>query len=143
MNEEDQSFIASKQSPANSSNKANSLTDGDTDVKIKTKCASALSRNLSQRNKQTLFLSQATRGTQFIPQETKRKVFQRSGGGCEFIGKNGKRCHSKHQLEWDHVIPWSKGGGNDEKSLRVYCRTHNQYRTKETHGFWYRAKNRI
>ena len=70
-------------------------------------------------------------------------MFQRSGGCCEFIGENGKRCQSKHQLEWDHVIPWSQGGGSDEKSLRVYCRTHNQYRTKKTHGFWYRAKNRI
>jgi len=70
-------------------------------------------------------------------------VFERSGRCCEFIGENGKRCQSKHQLEWDHVIPWSQGGGNDEKSLRVYCRTHNQYRTKETHGFWYRAKNRF
>jgi len=73
----------------------------------------------------------------FISQFTKRKVFQRSGGNCEFVSNNGKRCQSKHQLEWDHIIPWSQGGGKDERSLRVYCRTHNQYRTKETHGFWY------
>ena len=74
----------------------------------------------------------------FISQNTKRKVFQRSGGCCEFIGSNGKRCQSKHQLKWDHIIPWSKGGDNDENSLRVFCRTHNQFRTKETHGFWYK-----
>ena len=143
MNVEDQSFAASKQGPAIGADKANSVTDGGTDIKVKNKWSNNLCPDFSQRNKQTLFLSQANRRNRFIPQEIKRKVFQRSGGCCEFIGENGKRCHSKHQLEWDHVIPWSQGGGNDEKSLRVCCRTHNQYRTKETHGFWYRAKNRI
>jgi len=149
-NEEDQTFTASKQSPTTGRDKVNFLTDGGTDVKVKTHCKTKLDPDVYQINQQTLFLSQSSRGTRFIPQETrfisqetKRKVFQRSGGFCEFIGKNGKRCHSKHQLEWDHVIPWSQGGGNDEKSLRVYCRSHNQYRTKETHGFWYREKNHI
>jgi len=150
INVEVQTFTASKQSPSNGMDKVNSLTDGGTDVKVKTNCKTKLDPEVSPINEQTLFLSQSSRGTRFIPQETrfipqetKRNVFQRSGGCCEFIGKNGKRCHSKYQLEWDHVIPWSQGGGNDEKSLRIYCRTHNQYCTKETHGFWYRAKNRI
>lgn len=80
----------------------------------------------------------SSKPTRFISQLTKRKVFQRSGGCCEYISENGRRCNSKHRLEWDHIIPWSQGGGNDETSLRVYCRTHNQYRTKETHGFWYK-----
>ena len=92
--------------------KASSLTDGGTDVKVKTNRKNKLCPDFSHGNKQTLFLSQATWGTRFIPQETKCKVFQRSGGRGEFIGENGKRCHSKHQLECDHVIPWSQGGGN-------------------------------
>jgi len=142
-NEEDQIFTASKQSSANETDKANSLTNGGTDVKVKTNRKNKFCADFSQKNKQRLFLSQATKGNRYIPQETKRKVFERSGGCCEFIGENGKRCHSKHQLEWDHVISWSQGGGNDEKSLHVYCRAHNQYRTKETHGFWHSAKNRI
>jgi len=74
--------------------KANSLTDGGTDVKVKTNRKSKHDSDVSQRNQQTLFLSQATKGNRiihqeyrFIPQKTKHKVFQRSGGCCEFIGK--------------------------------------------------------
>jgi hypothetical protein len=99
MNVEDQSFAASKQGPAIGADKANSLTDGGTDVIVKTNRKNKLCPDFSQRNKQTLFLSQSSRGTRFIPQETKRKVFERSGGCCEFIEENGKRCHSKHQRD--------------------------------------------
>ena len=87
-----------------STDKANSLTEGGTDVKVKTNRKNKLCPDFSQRNKQTPFLSQATMGnrfihketifipqeTRFIPQETKRKVFQQSGGCCEFVGENGK-----------------------------------------------------
>ena len=72
-----------------------------------------------------------------IPIEIKRKVFARAGGYCEYESADGKRCQSRHQLEFDHVVPLSQGGHHHEDSLRIFCRMHNQYRTKETHGFWY------
>lgn len=77
---------------------------------------------------------------QNIPVNIKRNVFTRSGGCCEFVSPGGIRCSSQYQLEFDHLIPWSQGGKNGEDSLRVLCRVHNQYRTKQTHGFWYQKK---
>jgi 5-methylcytosine-specific restriction endonuclease McrA len=78
-----------------------------------------------------------------IPIEIKRKVFARAGGCCEYKSADGKRCQSKHQLEFEHVVPFSQGGGHQEDSLRIFCRSHNQYRTKETHGFWYKPEAKV
>lgn len=73
----------------------------------------------------------------YISQAIRRLVFEKAQGCCEFIGANGKRCQSRYQLEIDHQVPWSHGGSNDEANLKLHCRTHNIYRTKETHGFWW------
>lgn len=75
--------------------------------------------------------------TRNIPVETRRHVFQRANNCCEFIGTNGNPCKSRFQLELDHLVPWSKGGSNNESNLKLHCRVHNAYRTKETHGFWW------
>lgn len=78
--------------------------------------------------------------SRYIAKETKRKIFHRAEGRCEFISNEGKRCESQHQLEIDHKVPWSQGGGNDENNLQVCCKLHNSFRTMETHGFWWKAK---
>ncbi|MGZ3771502.1 MAG: HNH endonuclease [Bdellovibrio sp.] len=76
--------------------------------------------------------------SRYISRNVKRVIFERAGGQCEFIGTDGHRCESHHQLEIDHVIPWSFGGGNNEGNCRLLCKTHNNYRTKETHGYWFK-----
>jgi hypothetical protein len=76
--------------------------------------------------------------SRYIPIETRRLVFQKAQGRCEFIGSDGKRCESHYQLEIDHKVAWSHGGSHDEANLRCLCRAHNTFRTKETHGFWWR-----
>lgn len=78
--------------------------------------------------------------SRYIAQETKRKVFHRANGQCEFVSTEGKRCESRHRLELDHQIPWSHGGSNDESNLLAHCRSHNSFRTMETHGFWWKPK---
>ncbi|MGZ3770589.1 MAG: HNH endonuclease [Bdellovibrio sp.] len=80
--------------------------------------------------------------SRYISQKAKRIAYARSKGQCEFIGIDGYRCASRHQLEFDHVVPWSQNGSNDERNIRILCRTHNLYRTKETHGYWY-EKNKF
>ncbi len=79
--------------------------------------------------------------SRYIAKETKRRIFHRAEGRCEFISADGKRCESQHQLEIDHKVPWSQGGSNDENNLQVCCKTHNSFRAMETHGFWWKAKN--
>jgi hypothetical protein len=76
--------------------------------------------------------------TRYIPIETRRLVFQKAQGRCEFIGSDGKRCESHYQLEIDHRLAWSQGGSHNEANLRCLCRAHNTFRTKESHGFWWR-----
>jgi hypothetical protein len=76
--------------------------------------------------------------SRYIPIETRRLVFQKAQGRCEFIGSDGKRCESHYQLEIDHKVAWSQGGSHDEANLRCLCKVHNTFRTKETHGFWWK-----
>ena len=74
-----------------------------------------------------------------IPISIRRKVFQRSGGSCEYVGSEGHRCNSQHQLEFDHYLrPWSQGGTHEEDGLRLLCSQHNKFRTLETHGFLFK-----
>ena len=73
---------------------------------------------------------------------TRRLVFKKAQGRCEFIGSDGKRCESHYQLEIDHKLAWSLGGSNDEANLSCLCKVHNTFRTKETHGFWWRDPHR-
>ncbi|MGZ3791626.1 MAG: HNH endonuclease [Bdellovibrio sp.] len=75
----------------------------------------------------------------YISRHVKRTIFERADGQCEFISTDGHRCESHHLLEIDHIIPWSFGGGNNQENCRLLCRTHNNYRTKETHGYWYKT----
>jgi 5-methylcytosine-specific restriction endonuclease McrA len=50
-----------------------------------------------------------------IPQDIMDKVWNRDGGKCT-------QCESKEQLEFDHIIPFSKGGANTYRNLQILCR---------------------
>jgi len=76
--------------------------------------------------------------SRYIPLDIKRNVFTRAGDCCEYRSSDGKLCQSRFQLEIDHKTPWSQGGTHDVESLQILCKTHNLYRTKETHGYWYK-----
>ncbi len=53
-----------------------------------------------------------------IPQETMDKVWNRDNGQCV-------KCGSKQNLEFDHIIPFSKGGANTYRNLQLLCRSCN------------------
>jgi hypothetical protein len=76
--------------------------------------------------------------SRYIPIEIRRLVFEKAQGRCEFLGSDGRRCESHYQLEIDHKLAWSQGGSHNEANLRCLCKVHNTFRTKETHGFWWR-----
>jgi predicted restriction endonuclease len=78
--------------------------------------------------------------SRYIPVKMKKIIFTKAQSRCQYVSPNGQRCNCEHQLEIDHIHPVTQGGASEIKNLRVLCRTHNQYRTQETHGFWYRPQ---
>lgn len=54
--------------------------------------------------------------TQGIPEHVKVAVFQRDGGQCRQCGYAGS------YIEYDHVIPRSKGGQNTVENIQLLCR---------------------
>lgn len=55
------------------------------------------------------------RDTRRIPQHVKAAVWQRDQGQCV-------QCAATEYLEFDHIIPYSKGGATSENNLQLLCR---------------------
>ena len=54
-----------------------------------------------------------------ISDEVKREVWQRDLGKCV-------QCGGKEKLEFDHIIPVSKGGSNTARNIQLLCETCNR-----------------
>lgn len=50
-----------------------------------------------------------------IPQDVMDKVWNRDSGRCV-------KCGSQENLEFDHIIPFSKGGANTYRNLQILCK---------------------
>ena len=50
----------------------------------------------------------------YIPSSVKIAVWRRDGGKCV-------ECGSKEKLEYDHIIPVSKGGSSTERNIQLLC----------------------
>jgi 5-methylcytosine-specific restriction endonuclease McrA len=69
-----------------------------------------------------------------IPNEIKRKVFERDGYACSYIAGDGTCCKKTAGLEIDHILPVTLGGNDSEDNLRVLCREHNQFFARKVFG---------
>jgi hypothetical protein len=54
-----------------------------------------------------------------IPDEVRMLVHRRDGGACV-------KCGAKEDLEYDHILPHSKGGATSANNLQILCRPCNR-----------------
>jgi 5-methylcytosine-specific restriction endonuclease McrA len=72
------------------------------------------------RDRDTKESTQQSRQTRMaISSQVRREVWRRDGGACV---KCGSRCN----LEYDHIIPVSKGGGNTARNIELLCEACNR-----------------
>lgn len=67
---------------------------------------------LNQHNRQVVYKQASSRS---IPQEIKVTVYQRDAGKCV-------ECQATDYLEYDHIIPFSKGGATSVNNIQLLCR---------------------
>ncbi|PYR55121.1 MAG: hypothetical protein DMF85_20480, partial [Acidobacteria bacterium] len=74
-----------------------------------------------------------TSPSRHVPAEVKRKVWERDGGQCAFVGAGG-RCAERSFLEFHHVVPFADGGPSTATNLQLRCRPHNAYEAELRFG---------
>ena len=57
-----------------------------------------------------------------IPEDVKFEVWRRDGGKCVI-------CGSQKNLEFDHIIPFSKGGSSTARNLQLLCQDCNRHKS--------------
>jgi hypothetical protein len=58
-----------------------------------------------------------------IPESVRIEVWRRDGGAC--------KCGSRERLEYDHIIPISKGGSNTARNIELLCEACNRQKAAE------------
>lgn len=58
----------------------------------------------------------------YVSSEVRQAVWERDHGRCVI-------CGSRRKLHYDHIIPFSKGGSNTEKNIRILCEKCNLHKS--------------
>jgi hypothetical protein len=69
-------------------------------------------------------------GSREIAADVRRKVWERDGGRCAFVGRSGRRCAARRFLEIHHLDPHALGGGKTADELALRCSRHNRYESE-------------
>ena len=74
--------------------------------------------------------------TRYVSQDVRREVYLRDGGQCNYQSPDGRKCGERAFLEIDHARPFALGGKSTAENLQLLCKTHNQYRARQTFGLF-------
>lgn len=77
--------------------------------------AEAVIDTLARMAKRQLLAPQEEASSRHIPQNVKQSVWQRDQGKCV-------QCGATSYLEFDHIIPFSKGGASSVNNVQLLCR---------------------
>lgn len=67
------------------------------------------------RANQTIVATGDRESRRRIPRDVRQRVWQKYGGRCA-------ECNADTYLEFDHIIPVAKGGGNSDTNVQLLCR---------------------
>ncbi|TDI47922.1 MAG: hypothetical protein E2P02_02000 [Acidobacteria bacterium] len=73
-------------------------------------------------------------GSRYISAPVKRFVYERDGGQCTYVGKDGRRCTARRDLEYHHHDPHGRGGDRSADNISLRCTTHNQLQAERDFG---------
>ncbi|MBN2636447.1 MAG: HNH endonuclease [Prolixibacteraceae bacterium] len=69
-------------------------------------------------------ISEGEKKREPIPQEIQDRVWNRDSGRCV-------KCGCREKLEFDHIIPFSKGGSNTYRNLQILCEKCNRQKNNK------------
>ena len=72
--------------------------------------------------------------SRYVPAAVKAAVYKRDQGSCAYVGADGVRCGSVWGLEYDHVVPYAKGGESTVANIRLLCSAHNGFEAERAYG---------
>jgi hypothetical protein len=78
--------------------------------------------------------SEPTKATRHVPHAVRREVFERDGLQCAYVDpETGRRC-TERRVEFQHHVPYGRGGAHSRENVSNYCRAHNQYAARQDYG---------
>jgi hypothetical protein len=88
----------------------------------------------TQAPRKTLSESDTAPTARQIPAAVKRAVYERDGGRCSYVDKQGRRCTARQGLEFHHRRPFGRGGDHSVANVSLACRSHNGYLAEVDYG---------
>lgn len=96
------------------------------ELKVKLEFWNAIVENNNKMMKEMLAALPQFRD-RYVPIDVRREVWTRDGGSC-------KNCGSTYLIEFDHIIPVSKGGSNSAKNIEILCQECNRKKSNKDPG---------